>query len=82
MPNRALLRLARDLSDAGFRGVVRVYYVRRGFGVLSVEFIIYRRPSNVRRFWVRVKRAFEGIPSLIAAVIIGFLLVLIVRFLL
>ncbi len=79
MPSDALVRLARDLRDSGFRGVVRAYYVRGCFGLLSIEFIIYRRPSAVRRFWVRFRRAVEAIPSLIVAVVIGFIIALIMR---
>lgn len=79
MPSDALVRLARDLDDSGFRGVVRAYYVRGSPNSLSIEFIIYRRPSAVRRFWVRFRRAVEAIPSLIVAVVIGFIIALIMR---
>ncbi|MGC9180313.1 MAG: sodium:solute symporter [Vulcanisaeta sp.] len=81
MPSKALARFARDLSDSGFRGVVRAYYVRGGPNSLSIEFIIYRRPSAVRGFWTRLRRAVETVPSLIAAMIIGFILALIMRWL-
>jgi hypothetical protein len=79
VPSKALLRLAGDLADSGFRGIIRAYYVRRGFGALSIEFIIYRRPSSSRRLLARIRRALEALPSLVAAVMIGFILVLIVR---
>ncbi|MFP3296274.1 MAG: sodium:solute symporter [Vulcanisaeta sp.] len=79
MPRKTLLRLAGDLADSGFRGIIRAYYVRRGFGTLSIEFIIYRRPSSNRRLLTRIRRALETLPSLVAAVIIGFILVLIIR---
>ncbi len=74
-----MIRLAEDLRDSGFIGVVRAYYVRGGFSSLSIEFIIYRRPSAVRRFWVRLRRAVETLPSIIIAVAIGFVLALIMR---
>jgi len=74
VPNRALLRLAGELADSGFRGVVRAHYVKRRFRVLTIEFIIYKRPSTTRRFWVRVKRVLEVIPSLIIALIVGLIL--------
>jgi len=59
VPSKALLRLAGDLADSGFRGIIRAYYVRRGFGALSIEFIIYRRPSSSRRLLARIRRALE-----------------------
>ncbi len=74
-----MVRLARDLDDSGFRGVVRAYYVRGSPNSLSIEFIIYRRPSVIRRFWVRFRRAVEVVPSLIVTVIIGFVLALIIK---
>ena len=76
-----MVRLAEDLSDSGFVGVVRAYYVRGSYSSLSIEFIIYRRPSAVRRFWVRLRRAVEVLPSIIIAVAIGFVLALIMRWL-
>ncbi|WP_054857123.1 hypothetical protein [Vulcanisaeta sp. JCM 16159] len=79
MPSRALVRLVEDLRDSGFRGVVRAYYVRGSLSSLSIEFIIYRRPSAVRRFWVRLRRAIEAVPSMIIAVVVGFVLALIMR---
>ncbi|ADN51502.1 hypothetical protein [Vulcanisaeta distributa] len=79
MPNKALAKLAGDLRDSGFRGVVRAYYVRGSFSSLSIEFIIYRRPSAIRRFWVRLRRAVEAVPSIIIAAVIGFVLALIMR---
>ncbi len=76
-----MVRLVEDLRDSGFRGgVVRAYYVRGGsLSSLSIEFIIYRRPSAVRRFWVKLRRAIEAVPSMIIAVVIGFVLALIMR---
>ena len=79
MPSKALVRLAGDLLDSGFVGVVRAYYVRGSPNSLSIEFIIYRRPSAIRRFWVRFRRVVEAVPSLIVAVVIGFVLALIMR---
>ncbi len=79
MPSRTLVRLVEDLSDSGFRGVVRAYYVRGGPNSLSIEFIIYRRPSAARRFWVRLRRTIEAVPSMIIAVVVGFILALIMR---
>ncbi len=74
-----MTRLVEDLRDSGFRGVVRAYYVRGSLSSLSIEFIIYRRPSAVRRFWVRLKRVAEALPSMIVALVIGFILTLIMR---
>ncbi len=74
-----MVRLVEDLRDSGFRGVVRAYYVRGSLSSLSIEFIIYRRPSAVRRFWVRLRRAIEAVPSMIIAVVVGFVLALIMR---
>ena len=79
MLNRALLRLARDLADSGFRGVVRAYYVRRGVSTITIEFIIYRRPSIGRRILTRIRRVLEFASSIVAAVIVGFILALIIR---
>ncbi len=79
VPNRALLRLARDLADSGFRGVVRAYYVRRDVSTITIEFIIYKRPSIGRRVLARVREALELASSIMAAVIVGFILALIIK---
>ena len=76
-----MVRLAGDLRDSGFIGVVRAYYVRGSYSSLSIEFIIYRRPSVIRRFWARLRRAIELVPSVIIAAVIGFVLALIMRWL-
>ncbi|BDR93437.1 sodium:solute symporter [Vulcanisaeta souniana] len=79
MSGEELHRLVRDLSDSGFRGVIKAYYVKRGLGTLTIEFIIYRKPNTVRRLWMRIRRSLEVIPSLVMALVIGFVLALIMR---